>query len=74
MSTRTKRRILRTIAQLIAGGLLYGLSEQIATDVPAAYAPYVVLISTLIVSVSQNLLEDATGTDLLAPREPEPLQ
>lgn len=64
------RRVARTLLQLLAGGALYGLTEQLARDVPAAYGPYVVLGYTLLVALAQNLVEDRTGTDFLIRREP----
>lgn len=52
-------RILRTIIQLLAGGAFAALFMQIAHDVPENYAPYVTLISALIVNIAQNGLEQA---------------
>lgn len=69
MSEVTRRRVARTLLQLLAGGALYGLTEQVAHDVPAVYAPYIVLLYTLLVAVAQNVLEDRTGADLLVRRE-----
>lgn len=63
-------RILRTIAQLIAGGLLTAFINQVITDVPAAYAPYVVLVSTLAVTICQNLVEEWKGQGILRPSSP----
>ncbi len=60
-------RILRTAAQLIAGGALTAFFTQVAKDVPMSYAPYIVIISTFLVTVCQNAVEGATGTKLLAP-------
>jgi hypothetical protein len=51
-------RILRTLIQLAAGGALTGLFTQIVSDVPAAYAPYLMSIFTLGVTVSQNVAEE----------------
>lgn len=51
-------RILRSIAQLIVGGALTGLVDQVVTDVPGSYAPYVALGFTLLVVLVQNLSEE----------------
>ena len=59
--TDAKGRILRTLLQLIAGGALTALTDQLATDIPAAYAPYLVIAYTLLVTAVQNYLEE-TGT------------
>ena len=71
MSAQTRTRIVRTVLQLVAGGLLYGLTEQLAKDIPARYAPYLILGYTLLVTVAQNVLEDMRGSDLVT-RTPEP--
>lgn len=54
----TTRRFLRTLLQLIAGGALTALVDQLATDVPASLAPYLVIGFTLLVTLAQNTLED----------------
>lgn len=51
-------RIVRTLIQLIAGGGLYALTQQLSSDLPGTYAPYLVILYTLIVSAAQNYLED----------------
>jgi hypothetical protein len=61
----TTSRILRTLAQLIAGGLLTALFEQVASDVSSSYAPYVLIASTLLVTICQNIVEEMTGTRFL---------
>lgn len=61
----TWARIIRSLLQLVAGGALYGLTEQLAKDVPNAYAPYIILGYTLLVTVAQMLIEDATGKGIL---------
>lgn len=63
-------RVLRTLAQLIAGGGLTLLFDQFAKDVPTRYAPYVVLGATLLVSVCQNLVEEWKGTGVLRQSSP----
>ena len=60
MNDQSLRRILRTAIQLIAGGALYGLTQQIAGDIDDTYAPYVILGYTFLVNICQNLLEDTT--------------
>ena len=70
MSKQTKSRVIRTLMQLIAGGALLGLTDQIAKDVPAAYAPYVALGYALLVALAQNLYEDWKQTDVVASRTP----
>lgn len=65
MSRQTQTRILRTILQLIAGGALYALTDQLAADVPSQYAPYVILAYTLLVTIAQNVLEDWRQTDIV---------
>ena len=52
------RRTLRTLLQLIAAGGLTALVTQISKDVPDSYAPYILLVSALIVTLAQNWLED----------------
>jgi hypothetical protein len=56
--TEATSRILRTVLQLIAGGALTALTDQIASDIPASYAPYIVLGYTLLVTAVQNYLEE----------------
>ena len=60
-------RILRTLLQLLAGGAFAALFEQVAHDVPPAYTPYVIIITTLLVTTAQNAIESATGKALLKP-------
>lgn len=69
MNASSARRILRTVLQLIAGGALYGLTQQFAGDVPAQYAPYVLGGYTLAVVVAQNALEDLTGLPAIGKTE-----
>ena len=52
------RRTLRTLLQLIAAGGFTALVTQISKDVPDSYAPYILLVSALIVTLAQNLLEN----------------
>ena len=53
------RRAVRTLLQMIAAGGLTALVNQFATDVPARYAPYVLVGFTLLTSYAQNYAEDA---------------
>jgi hypothetical protein len=52
-------RILRTFIQLVAAGSFTALFQQIAKDVPASYTPYVLIVSTLVVTAAQNAAEQA---------------
>lgn len=65
-------RILRTLAQLVAGGAFTALFDQIVRDVPFAYVPYVSLIFTFLVTIAQNSIESSTGRKFLAARTPPP--
>ena len=61
MEARTNdwwRRGVRTIIQLIAGGGLTALFQQVATDLDAQYTAYVLMLSTFLVTVAQNYCED----------------
>jgi hypothetical protein len=60
-------RILRTLVQLLAAGAFTALFDQIAGDVATPYAPYVMIFSTLLVTIAQNVTEKATGTMLFRP-------
>ncbi len=62
-------RIIRTVLQLIAGGAFAELFLQISHDVPDSYRPYVVLISTLLVTICQNIIEQTTGKAILKPAD-----
>lgn len=59
MHNETVRRLIRTLLQLVAGGALAALTDQLAKDIPTAYAPYLVIGYTLLVTLAQNALEDA---------------
>lgn len=52
-------RFLRTLVQLAAAGTFTVLFEQIAQDVPAYMTPYILIISMLVVTFSQNAAEQA---------------
>jgi hypothetical protein len=60
-------RVLRTLVQLLAAGAFTDLFLQLASDVPDGYAPYILIGSTLLVSIAQNGVEQATGTKLFRP-------
>ena len=78
------RRAVRTLLQLIAGGGLAWLTDQLAVDLPAQYVPYVVGGYTVLVTLAQNALEDmgamkpilkdkpSGGEGSSTPPEPEP--
>ena len=61
----TWKRFFRTLLQLAAGGTFTVLFEQIAKDVPGGYTPYILIVSTLVVTLAQNAIEDATGKSIL---------
>lgn len=52
------RRAVRTLVQLIIGGSFTALVDQLVIDVPASYAPYVVIAATVVVTAAQNYAED----------------
>jgi hypothetical protein len=58
-------RVLRTLVQMVAGGGLAALTDQIVTDIPASYAPYAVIGYGLLVGVAQNLLEEMNAIPAL---------
>lgn len=51
-------RVVRTAIQLSAAGVFTELFLQVAHDVPASYAPYIVIGSTLVVTFAQNIAEE----------------
>lgn len=53
------RRAVRTLIQLVAGGGLAWLTDQLAHDLPAQYVPYMMGFYTVLVALCQNALEDA---------------
>ncbi len=55
------RRAIRTLLQMVVAGAFTGLVNQFVTDIPARYAPYVLVGFTLLTSFSQNYLEDHSG-------------
>ena len=63
-------RIVRTLVQLVAGGGLTLLFDQLAKDVPTRWTPYVVLGATLLVTICQNLVEQWRGAGILRPASP----
>lgn len=60
----TRRRIARTLLQIIAGGGLATLVNQLALDLPATYVPYLMMASTAAVAIAQMMLEDWSGKDI----------
>ena len=52
------RRGLRTLLQLLAAGGFTALFDQVAKDVPSSYAPYVLIVSALVIAIAQNWLEN----------------
>ena len=52
-------RIVRTLAQMVAGGGFTLLFDQFVKDISDPYKPYVALAATLLVTFVQNALEDA---------------
>jgi hypothetical protein len=64
-------RILRTLAQMVAGGGFTLLFDQFVKDIDAKWQPYVALGATLFVTFVQNVLEDNTSVPkLLKPASP----
>ena len=64
-------RIVRTLAQMIAGGGFTLLFDQFVKDISDPYKPYVALGATLFVTFLQNLLESTnTIPILLKPASP----
>lgn len=63
--SETMKRFLRTLLQLAAGGTFTILFEQIAKDVPSSFTPYILILSTLVVTLAQNAIEEATGKSVL---------
>lgn len=53
------RRAFRTLVQIVAGGGLAWLTDQLATDLPAQYVPYMMGAYTVLVALAQNAAEDA---------------
>ena len=66
------RRAVRTGLQLIAGGGLAWLTDQLALDLPAQYVPYVVGGYTVLVTLAQNALEDAGKVPAVLKGQPSP--
>ena len=61
-------RIIRSLVQLVAGGGLTVLFNQIAQDTNDKYDPYVFMVATLVVIVAQNVYEAMTDTKLIGPQ------
>lgn len=58
------RRILRTLIQLVAGGALGSLANQIVLDVPDRYDPYILLVSAAVAAIAQIVYEEWKQTDI----------
>jgi len=61
-------RIIRSLVQLVAGGGLTVLFNQIAQDTNDKYDPYVFMVATLVVIVAQNAYEAMTDSKLIGPQ------
>lgn len=64
------RRFLRGALQIIAGGGLAGLFNQLVLDLPNQYDPYVVMLGSLIGVVAHLALESWLGHDVGVSRTP----
>lgn len=64
------QRIARTMLQLVAGGALAALTNQLASDIPPAYSAYLVLGYTLLVTVAQNAVENRFPQATILKRPP----
>lgn len=58
-------RIVRTLAQMIAGGGFTLLFDQFVKDIDPKWQPYVALGATLFVTFVQNMLEEAKKVPIL---------
>lgn len=63
-------RVLRTIAQLVAGGALTVVYDQLVHSLDPKWAGVAALIFTMIVSICQNFVEERTGTGLMRQSSP----
>jgi hypothetical protein len=62
----TWKRFFRTLIQLAAGGTFTVLySSRSPTTYLSGYTPYILIVSTLVVTLAQNTVEDATGKSIL---------
>lgn len=52
------QRAARTFLQLVAAGGLTALTDQIASDLPLSYAPYLVIGYGVVISWAQNFVEE----------------
>lgn len=52
------RRALRTLLQFVAAGGFTALLTQLSKDVPDSYAPYILILSAIVITLGQNWLED----------------
>jgi hypothetical protein len=63
-------RVVRTAVQLIAGGILTALTDQVVKDIDPVYVPYFVAGYSLLVTVCQNLVEEWKGRSVLRQSSP----
>jgi len=63
-------RILRTIAQLIAGGALTVAYNAWVKDLDPQWAGFATILFTLLVTVCQNVVEEHVGQGILRPESP----
>lgn len=63
------RRFVRGALQIIAGGGLAGLANQLVLDIPDRYDPYVIMAGSVAGTVAWLALEAWFGTDLVVKRE-----
>jgi hypothetical protein len=64
------QRIIRTIIQLIAGGLLTLLATQLNTDLAgSAFLPYLTLLFAALTSVAQNEAEERGWIPIILKKE-----
>ena len=68
------RRPLRTLAQMIAGGALTVLVDQLVLDLDGSQRIYVTIAFGLLVSFCQNILEDTTQMPALGKSPASPGQ
>lgn len=66
--TTTVQRFLRTGIQLIAGGLLTTLIDLVVQDVSPGAVPYILAVSTLVVTGAQNYAEEQGWVPIILKR------
>lgn len=68
----TTQRVIRTLLQLIVGGGLTWLTDQLAKDLPTAYVPYMLGAYTVVVVLAQNYLEETGKIRKVFKGQPQP--